>query len=108
VGWIQNVCLSKKRRYALSISTVTTIPTITLPDQFNAATAFLDRHLAEGRGAKTALYYEGATYSYAQITELANSIGNGLLDLGVEMEQRVALILFDSPQFATCFLERSK
>jgi benzoate-CoA ligase family protein len=83
--------------------TVTTIPTITLPDQFNAATAFLDRHLAEGRGAKTALYYEGATYTYAQIAELANRIGNGLLDLGVEMEQRVALLLFDSPQFAACF-----
>jgi len=47
------------------MSTVITIPTITLPDQFNAATAFLDRHLAEGRGAKTALYYEGATYTYA-------------------------------------------
>jgi benzoate-CoA ligase family protein len=85
------------------MSTVTTIPTITLPDQFNAATAFLDRHLAEGRGAKTALYYEGVMYSYAQIIELANRVGNGLLDLGVEMEQRVALLLFDSPQFAACF-----
>ncbi len=90
------------------MSTVTTIPTITLPDQFNAATVFLDRHLTEGRGAKTAIYHEGATYSYAQLTELANRIGNGLLDLGVEMEQRVALILFDSPQFAACFFWRDQ
>jgi len=82
---------------------MSTIPTITLPDQFNAATVFLDRHLAEGRGSKTALYYEGTTYSYAQIAELANRIGNGLLDLGVEMEQRVAMLLFDSPEFTACF-----
>ncbi len=74
-----------------------------LPEQFNAASAFLDRHLVEGRGAKIALYHEGKTYSYAEIAELANRIGNGLLDLGVEIEQRVALILLDSPQFAATF-----
>jgi benzoate-CoA ligase family protein len=95
--------MSIKEKEICSMSTVTTIPTITLPDQFNAATAFLDRHLAEGRGAKTAIFYEGATYTYAQIAELANRVGNGLLDLGVEMEQRVALLLLDSPQFAACF-----
>ncbi|MBO0796458.1 MAG: benzoate-CoA ligase family protein, partial [Ktedonobacteraceae bacterium] len=40
---------------------------------------------------------------YAQIAGLANRVGNGLLDLGIEMEQRVALLLFDSPQFAAAF-----
>ncbi|MBO0791840.1 MAG: AMP-binding protein, partial [Ktedonobacteraceae bacterium] len=85
------------------MSTATSIPTVILPEQFNAATAFLDRHLTEGRGEKTALYYEGQTYTYAHIAELANRVGNGLLDLGIEMEQRVALLLFDSPQFAAAF-----
>jgi benzoate-CoA ligase family protein len=79
------------------------IPEITLPDQYNAAVAFLDRNIEEGRGAKTAVYYEGSTYSYAQIVELANRIGNGLLELGIDMEQRVALLLLDSPQFAAAF-----
>jgi benzoate-CoA ligase len=74
-----------------------------MPDQFNATTAFLDRHLTEGRGAKIAIYSEGEKYTYTQIAELANRVGKGLLDLGVEMEQRVALILLDSPQFAACF-----
>jgi len=73
------------------------------PDQFNAATAFLDRNVVEGRGAKTALYSEGATYTYTQIAELANRVGNGLLNLGVDIEQRVALLLLDSPQFAAAF-----
>ncbi len=80
-----------------------TVPSIVIPDQFNAASAFLDRNLAEGRGAKTAIYYEGTAYTYAQIAELANRIGNGLLDLGIDLEQRVALLLLDSPQFAAAF-----
>jgi len=80
-----------------------TIPKIVLPDQFNVATAFLDRNLEEGRGAKTAIYFAGDSYTYAQIAELANRVGNGLRDLGVDLEQRVALLLLDSPQFAAAF-----
>ena len=82
---------------------MSTIPGVIIPDQFNAATAFLDRNLAEGRGTKTAVYFEGNAYTYAQIAELANRVGNALLDLGVDMEQRVALLLLDSPQFAAGF-----
>ena len=80
-----------------------TIPTITIPDQFNAVTAFLDRNLAEGRGDKTAIYFEGQTYTYSQVAELANRVGNGLLGLGLDMEQRVALLMLDSPQLAAAF-----
>src|SRR2546423_14202092 len=80
-----------------------TVPSIVIPDQFNAASAFLDRNLAEGRGAKTAIYYEGTAYTYAQIAELSNRVGNGLLDLGIDLEQRGALLLLDSPQLAPAF-----
>src|SRR5438067_11797238 len=79
------------------------IPSFTIPEQFNAATAFLDGNLFEGRGAKTAIFYEGTAYTYAEIAELSNRVGNGLLDLGIQMEQRVALLLLDSPQFAAAF-----
>lgn len=79
------------------------VPQVELPDQLNVATLFLDRHLAEGRGHKIAVYHEGKTYTYAQIAELANRVGNGLLNLGVDMEQRVAILLLDSPQFAAAF-----
>src|SRR5579885_3264206 len=79
------------------------MPSVTVPDQFNVATAFLDRHLAEGRGNRTAIYYEGRGYTYAQVAELANRVGNGLLALGVDLEQRVALLLLDSPEFAASF-----
>jgi benzoate-CoA ligase family protein len=76
---------------------------LSLPEQFNAADAFLDHNLVQGRSTKIAIYHEGSTYSYGEVTELANRVGNGLLDLGVEIEQRVALILLDSPQFASAF-----
>ena len=79
------------------------IPSVTIPEQFNAASAFLDRNLAEGRGAKTAIYYEGNAWTYAQVAELANRVGNGLRELGLDIEQRVALLLLDSPQFAAGF-----
>lgn len=79
------------------------VPPVVVPDQFNVATAFLDRHIVEGRSAKIAVYAEGATYTYAQIAELANRVGNGLLNLGVDLEQRVALLLLDSPQFVAAF-----
>src|SRR5437016_4302025 len=85
-----------------------TIPSVILPDQFNAATAFLDRNLAEGRGSKTAIYHEGQAYSYAQVAELANRVGNGLLELGLDLEQRVALLMLDSPQFAAAFFGTMK
>jgi len=78
-------------------------PQVVVPDQFNVTTAFLDRHLNEGRSDKVAVYYEGKTYTYANIAELANRVGNALLNLGVDIEQRVALLLLDSPQFAAAF-----
>src|SRR5215472_11685643 len=82
---------------------MSSIPQVILPDQFNAADAFLDRHLREGRGARPALSHQDQLYTYAQVVELANRVGNGLRELGVEQEQRVALLLLDSPEFAAAF-----
>lgn len=85
------------------MSMTTPVSVASFPEYFNAAAAFLDRNILEGRGAKTAIYYEGRAYSYAEVVSLANRVGNGLLALGLEIEQRVALILLDSPEFAATF-----
>lgn len=79
------------------------VPHIVVPEHFNATSWFLDRHVQEGRGNLIAAYYEGKTWTYAEIAELANRAGNGLNELGLDMEQRVALLLLDSPQFAASF-----
>ncbi|MBI3457949.1 MAG: benzoate-CoA ligase family protein [Candidatus Rokubacteria bacterium] len=68
----------------------------------------VDRHLAEGRGARPAILTPDRTISYA---ELAAGVARaaGLLErLGVQREQRVALLLPDSPEFAYVFFGAMK
>jgi len=76
---------------------------ILLPDEFNAATYFVDRHLQEGRGDKIAFEGDGATLTYRQLSEQVNRVGNGLLKLGARIEERVLLLLLDGPEFAASF-----
>jgi benzoate-CoA ligase family protein len=76
---------------------------ILLPDQFNAATYFVDRHLQEGRGEKIAIEAEGVRVSYRQLWEEVNRFGNGLHTLGVRIEERIILLLLDGPEFAISF-----
>jgi acyl-coenzyme A synthetase/AMP-(fatty) acid ligase len=76
---------------------------ILLPDQFNAATYFIDRHLQEGRAERIAIEAEGVRVSYRQLWEKVNRFGNGLRRLNVRIEERVLLLLLDGPEFAISF-----
>src|SRR5712692_818578 len=78
-------------------------PPFEVPDRFNAATFFVDRHIAEGRGAKAAFFHEEGELTYAGLQELVNRAGNALRDLGVEPEHRVLCLLLDSPAFLATF-----
>ncbi|MGH9571102.1 MAG: AMP-binding protein, partial [Candidatus Angelobacter sp.] len=73
------------------------------PPRFNAAAFFVDRHIAEGRNGKIAFECENASVTYAQLFERVNRLGNGLKSLGVRIEERVACLLLDTPEFAYCF-----
>jgi benzoate-CoA ligase len=63
----------------------------------------LDHNLEAGRGDKVAIYFGNETYTYAQVSEMANRTGNALKNLGVEHENRVLLLLLDTPQFPASF-----
>ena len=76
---------------------------IEVPARFNATTFFVDRHVAEGRGAKVAFFHDEGSITYAGLQELVNRTGNALLDLGVRPEQRVLCLLLDSPEFLGAF-----
>ena len=76
---------------------------ILLPDQFNAATYFIDRHIPEGRGEKIAIEAGEARVSYRQLQQSVNRFGNALRQLGVRIEERVLLLLLDTPEFAVSF-----
>lgn len=84
------------------------IPAARPPERFNAATFFVDRHLAEGRGARTVFRHAGRTVTYAELARDANRVGNALASLGVEIENRVLLVLNDTPAFAAAFWGAAK
>ncbi len=74
-----------------------------LPTQFNVAEHFVDRNVAEGRGASAAFLYADRTLTYADVQDLVNRAGNALLELGVGLEDRVLMICLDAPEFVGTF-----
>jgi len=78
-------------------------PPIVLPDEFNAAVYFVDRHLREGRSGKIAIECGDDRVSYGELCARVHQVGNGLKRLGVRMEERVLLLLPDVPEFAFSF-----
>ena len=77
-----------------------------LPARFNAASFFVDRHLAEGRGTRRAFRHRRCSISYADLAADMNRAGNALSELGLELENRVMLAVSDSPAFAAAFWGR--
>ncbi len=70
---------------------------------FNAAVPFVDRHLAEGRGAKVAIRSASGEVTYAELAERVNRCGNALLALGVKKGERVLMVVKDCPEFFYLF-----
>ena len=91
-----------------STDTLSNRPAVNVPPIFNAATYFVDRNLDEGRAAKTAIFYEDQEITYGQVGEMVNRTGNALRDLGLQIEQRVLLLLLDSPQYPAAFFGAMK
>jgi benzoate-CoA ligase family protein len=79
-----------------------------VPEQFNMATALVDRHLQEGHGDRVAVYYGDQQLSYWDLAALVNRTGHALRRLGVGLEDRVVLLLPDCPEFIATFLGAMK
>ncbi|MEH2094375.1 benzoate-CoA ligase family protein [Nostoc sp.] len=74
-----------------------------LPEVFNVAAYFLKNNLVEGRSEKTAFYYQGETYTYAQLNNFVKRTAKLLSHLDLERENRVAILLSDTPEFVFTF-----
>src|SRR5688500_5439924 len=72
---------------------------ISFPDRFNMAEYFLYHNLEEGRENKVCLYFEDKRFTYADTALQSNRVGNALRELGVEIEDRVLIVLPDCPEF---------
>ena len=68
-------------------------PYLSIPTEFNIADAIVDRHVAAGRGAKVAAWFDDRPYTYAELRELSNRFANVLSGLGVKRGDRVLLRL---------------
>jgi benzoate-CoA ligase family protein len=72
-------------------------------DSFNMVEHFVDRHIREGRGRKIAIRCDDSSWTYTEVAEDVNRVGNGLLNLGLQQEQRVLLLLPDCPEFVIAY-----
>src|SRR2546421_11017777 len=72
---------------------------IQFPERFNMADYFLYHNLEEGRENKTCLYFKDQSFTYGDAARMANRTGNALRGLGVEIEDRVLIVLPDCPEF---------
>ena len=74
----------------------------------NAAAGFVEQALAEGLGDETALVTPSRRVTYGELSTLVDRAGHGLRALGVEPEQRVALLVPDGIGFAASFFAAIK
>jgi acetyl-CoA synthetase len=66
--------------------------------KINATVNALDRHVAEGNGARIAFHFEGEpgdtqTISYAQLLSDVSKAANALTEIGIKSEDRVAIYM---------------
>lgn len=88
----------------MSMTQAMTAADLGVPEAFNAAAYFVDRHAAEGRGAKVAIECGDECVTYAALIERVNRCGSALRGtLGVRPEERIVLLLLDTPAFAEAF-----
>lgn len=78
---------------------------LNLPERMNAAADLVDANVEAGRGEKIAICQvgDGRTYTYHDVLAMTNRTGNALQALGVRMEDRVMLLLPDSPELVFGF-----
>jgi len=74
-----------------------------LPESFNIAAHFLEENLVQGRSEKVAFYYQNESYTYAQIRTLVRATARLFSQLCLERENRIAILLPDTPEFVFAF-----
>jgi len=60
-----------------------------VPRQLNAAVAFVDTHVNQGRGSKTAIICVDRMISYNQLHENVNRFGNVLINLDIQIDKKL-------------------
>ena len=72
--------------------------------RFNACEYLLDRRLDAGDGDRLALTGPGGSLTYAELHDLVRRTASVLVSLGLQPEQRVLMVMADSPEFVAVYL----
>ncbi len=75
-----------------------------MPQLFNACEYLLDRRLAAGDGPRTALAGPAGDVSYAAVHDQVRRMSASLRRIGLQPEQRVLMLMADTPQFVVLYL----
>lgn len=74
------------------------------PSRFNLFDYFLGEDRLHQIGNQTAIEFRGARISYSELRDQADYWSRRILQCGISYGDRVALLLYDSPEFIACFL----
>ena len=72
---------------------------VTFPEELNLADYFLFDRLREGKGAQVAVRYGARAWSYDDVADRTTRLAAALQQAGVRPEERVLVILPDTPPF---------
>ena len=75
---------------------------IQTPEWYNAS-VLVDRNLEAGRADKVAIFFGAEEVTYGELARRINRFGHALRGMGVDREDRVLLMLNDTPSFPTAF-----
>jgi len=82
-----------------------TLPELHYPERLNCADAFIDTHVRDGRGDRTAIIgTDGLRWSYAELAATVNRICNVLVgNMGMVPGNRVLLRGSNTPMMVACY-----
>ena len=72
-------------------------------ETYNAAVDMVDRNVAERRGGKTAFSDPARRISYGELADNVARVGPMLAKLGLQREDRFAMIMLDTVDFPVLF-----
>jgi 4-hydroxybenzoate-CoA ligase len=70
----------------------------------NVCDLLVDANVRHGRGTKVAVVCGEAEVTYSELRELTARLASGLMELGLQPEQRVLILLPDSVEFVVAYL----
>ena len=73
------------------------------PERFNMADYYLDARVREGKGDRVAVKVADRAWTYREVQELSDRCSHALRDRGVDVEDRVLILLYDGVEFVATF-----